>query len=62
MIFVKVTLLSIPTDLKNRRIARVLRFANDLQINKHGFPVFVDLNQDFMASNSLIWRFYEARF
>ena len=36
-LLVKVTPVSIPTDLKNRSIAKFLRYVKDLQIDKQGF-------------------------
>ena len=39
----------------------LLRLVTDLQTHKQAFSIFVHKNRDFGASNSLIWRFYEAR-
>ena len=47
--------------LKNHRITILLRLVTDLQTHKQTFSIFVHKNRDFEASNSLIWRLYEAR-
>ena len=59
-LLVNVTLVSIPTDMKNRRNAIILRFVNDLQTPKQEFSIYVLKSQDLEASYSLIWRLYEA--
>ena len=61
-LLVKATLAWIPSDLKNHRITILLRLVTYLQTHKQVFSIFVHKNRDFEASNSLIWRFYEARF
>ena len=40
----------------------LLRLVTYLQTHKQVFSFFVHKNRDLEASNSLIWRFYEARF
>ena len=61
-LLVNVTLVSTPTDMKNRRFAIFLCFVNDLQTPKQEFSIFEHKSQDLEASNSLIWRVYEAGF
>ena len=61
-LLVNVTLVSIPTDMKNHRIAIFLRFVNDLLTHKQEFSIHVHKIQDLEASYSLIWRFYVAGF
>ena len=56
-LLVNVILVSIPTDMKNRRIAIFLRFVNYLQTPKQEFSIYMYKSQDLEASNSLIWRF-----
>ena len=48
--------------MKNHRIAIFLRFVNDLLTPKQEFSIYLHKSQDLEASNSLIWRFYEAGF
>ena len=61
-LLVKATLAWIPSDLKNHRITILLRLVTYLQTHKQVFFIFVHKNRDFEATNSLIWRFCEARF
>ena len=61
-LLVNVTLVSIPTYMKNRRFDVFLRFVNDLQTPKQEFSIYVHKSQDLEAFNSLIWRFYIAGF
>ena len=60
-LLVEATLTLIPKDPTNHRTAIFLRFVTILQTHKQEFSIVMHKNQDFEDSNSLIWRFCEAR-
>ena len=55
---VKATLVLIPKDFTNHRTVIFFRFVTILQTYKQEFNIVMHKNQDFIDSNSLIWRFY----